>query len=140
MVWWRIIFALIIVQITAFYRQLFLRKIPSSIQSLKNFATLIITVRNCQTYSAHHVMNSGNLFTMLVLGASIAAATQIFVPRFIINAVGGDIFPISHIHDHAKFHHFDMLQHRRILRTGLRAKFHNRLNFIFLAIRTDDRH
>ena len=60
MVWWRIIFALIIVQITAFYRQLFLRKIPSLIQSSKNFATLIATIQNYQTYSAHHAMNSGN--------------------------------------------------------------------------------
>ena len=28
---------------------------------------------------------------MLTIGASIAAATQVFVPRFIINAVGSDI-------------------------------------------------
>ena len=33
-----------------------------------------------------------------------------------------------------------MLQYRRVLRAGLRAKFHDRLNFIFLAIRADDRH
>ncbi len=70
---------------------------------------------------------------MLALGASIAAATQIFVPRFIIN-INRRHFPVSHIHDHAKFRHFDMLSIDAFFALAYVRNF-LKLNFIFLAIR-----
>lgn len=91
MVWWRIIFALIIVQITAFIVSFFkedsvinpeFEKLCDSHNHGSKLSNIFSSSRN----------EFWQLFTMLVLGASIAAATQIFVPRFIINAVGGDIF------------------------------------------------
>ncbi len=105
----------------------FLRKIPSSVQSLCALATLIInTVQNCQTYSASSRNEFWQLFTMLALGASIAA-THKSCSRFIINAVGG-VF-CRHIHDRQSSS-FDMLQHRRIALAYVRN--FNRLTLSFL--------
>lgn len=91
MVWWRVIFALIIVQITAFIVSLF--KEDSIINP--GFKEYCHAHKNDSSF-LKIFDNSRNefwqLFTMLVIGASIAAATQVFVPRFIINTVGGDIF------------------------------------------------
>lgn len=90
MIWWRVIFALVIVQITAFIVSFFKEdsivnpEFKSYCRSHKhnsNLPELFSSSRN----------EFWQLFTMLAIGASIAAATQVFVPRFIINAVGSDI-------------------------------------------------
>jgi uncharacterized repeat protein (TIGR03943 family) len=91
MVWWRIIFALIIVQITAFIVSFFKE------DSIVNPEFEKLCHKHDHDSKLPNIFSSSHnefwqLFTMLALGASIAAATQIFVPRFIINAVGGDIF------------------------------------------------
>lgn len=90
MVWWRIIFALIIVHIIA-----------ALISPLKSDRILQSSFQ-ATCHKHHHrprfekLLGEGRhefwqLFTMLTLGAMIAAATQVFVPRDIINALGGDI-------------------------------------------------
>lgn len=91
MIWWRIIFALIIVQITAFIVSFFKEDsvINPEFEKLCHYHNHDSKLSNLFGSSRNEFWQ---LFTMLVLGASIAAATQIFVPRFIINAVGGDIF------------------------------------------------
>ena len=91
MVWWRIIFALIIVQITAFIVSFFKEDSVINPEFEKLCHSHNHGSKLSNIFSSSH-NEFWQLFTMLVLGASIAAATQIFVPRFIINAVGGDIF------------------------------------------------
>ena len=90
MVWWRVIFALIIVHSVA---ALVARLKPDHILQPAFRAT-------CHSHRQpprfHRLLGEGRtefwqLFTMLALGAMIAAATQVFIPRDIINALGGDI-------------------------------------------------
>lgn len=89
MVWWRIGFGFLIVQLTA----LIVSFIHPRHVLQPSFAASC-TDRHPTTFR-HILADSRNEFwqltTMLVLGAMIAAATQVFVPRSIINAVGGDI-------------------------------------------------
>lgn len=90
MVWWRILFALVIVHAVA-----------TIVARLKP-ATILQPAFQASCRSHHgapglqRLLTDGRnefwqLFTMLMLGAMIAAATQVFVPRDIINALGGDI-------------------------------------------------
>ena len=90
MVWWRVIFALVIVQITAFIVSFF--KEDSIINpEFKSYCRSHKHNSNLPELFSSSRNEFWQLFTMLVIGASIAAATQVFVPRFIINAVGSDI-------------------------------------------------
>ena len=79
MVWWRIGFGFLIVQLTALIVSFIHPK--HVLQPSFAFRHILADSRN----------EFWQLTTMLVLGAMIAAATQVFVPRSIINAVGGDI-------------------------------------------------
>ena len=90
MVWWRVIFALVIVQITAFIVSFF--KEDSIINpEFKSYCRSHKHNSNLPELFSSSRNEFWQLFTMLTIGASIAAATQVFVPRFIINAVGSDI-------------------------------------------------
>ncbi|MCD1275878.1 MAG: permease [Candidatus Nanogingivalaceae bacterium] len=90
MIWWRIIFALIIVQLTAFAVS-FLKEDKVIRPAFKEY---------CRAYRHNHgfkeILSSSRnefwqLFTMLSIGAVIAAATQVFIPRTIINTISNDI-------------------------------------------------
>ena len=90
MIWWRIIFALIIVQLTAFAVS-FLKEDKVIRPAFKEY---------CRAHKHNHgfkeILSSSRnefwqLFTMLSIGAVIAAATQVFIPRTIINTIGNDI-------------------------------------------------
>ena len=90
MIWWRIIFALIIVQLTAF-----------AVSFLKEDKVIRPAfIEYCRAHKHNHgfkeILSSSRnefwqLFTMLSIGAVIAAATQVFIPRTIINTIGNDI-------------------------------------------------
>lgn len=89
MVWWRVIFALLIVQITALIVS-FMKE-----DKVINSAFQKYCENHANERSARSIISSARnefwqLFTMLVVGAMIAAAIQIFVPRSIINALGTD--------------------------------------------------
>lgn len=90
MIWWRIIFALIIVQLTAL--------IVSFMDENKIVRPAFKEYCRAHEHSSKFKEMLGSsrdefwqLLTMLSIGAIIAAATQVFIPRAIINTVGNDI-------------------------------------------------
>ena len=90
MMWWRIIFALIIVQLTAL--------IVSFMDENKIVRPAFKEYCRAHEHSSKFKEMLGSsrdefwqLLTMLSIGAIIAAATQVFIPHAIINTVGNDI-------------------------------------------------
>lgn len=91
MVWWRAIFALIIVQITAFIVS-FMKDDNIINPEFKDYCAHNKDRSNLKSLFSDSRNEFWQLFTMLTIGALIAAGTQMFVPRSIINVIGGDIF------------------------------------------------
>ncbi|MDO4712727.1 MAG: permease [Candidatus Saccharibacteria bacterium] len=88
-VWWRVIFALVIVQVVA----LIVSRLRSEHILQPDFAA---HCHGPEDRSLDALFNFSRqefwqLFRMLTFGAMLAAATQVFIPRDIITAVGGDL-------------------------------------------------
>ncbi|MDO4773711.1 MAG: permease [Candidatus Saccharibacteria bacterium] len=89
MVWWRIGAALIIVQVVALVVSRLNQKTilqPDFIAHCQNREDASL---NTLATFAHSEL--WQLFRMLVIGAMIAAATQVFIPRDILTTVGSDV-------------------------------------------------
>ena len=90
MVWWRIIFALIIVQLTALIVS-FMDENKIVRPAFKEYCRAHEHSSKLKEMLGSSRDEFWQLLTMLSIGAIIAAATQVFVPRAIINTVGNDI-------------------------------------------------
>lgn len=89
MVWWRIGAALIIVQIVA----LVVSRLNQNTVLQPDFIAHCQSREDSSFDALTHFARSElwHLFRMLVIGAMIAAATQVFIPREVLTAVGSDL-------------------------------------------------
>jgi len=90
MIWWRIIFALIIVQLTALIVS-FMDENKIVRPAFKEYCRAHEHSSKLKEMLGSSRDEFWQLLTMLSIGAIIAAATQVFIPRAIINTVGNDI-------------------------------------------------